>query len=83
MPRTTLFDTSVVYRTQVKTFTVALAVLDVGLEQVRVRPAFRTEETRRLRRKIALAVVEIRRRDGVFPPPPKIGLATRYNPLHN
>lgn len=80
--RFTLFDTSVVYRTQVKTFTVARSLLRSGLEQVRVLPAYRTEETRQLRQRIALAVVEIRRSGGQFSLPPELGLATRHSALH-
>lgn len=77
-PRITLFDKSVVYRAQVKTFSVARQMLSSELQQVRVMPPYRDEATRQIRHRIAKAVVAIRQGGGDFPLAPKSGLATIY-----
>lgn len=77
-PGLSLFDESVVFKAQVKTFSVARQILSNELECVRVLPPYRDEATLQVRHKIAKAVIAIRQGDGKFPVKPKCGLTTIY-----
>lgn len=67
-----------VYRTQVKTFSVALS-LNVDWRYLRILPAYRNLVANKVRKDTADAVRALRAQKQAFPLPPRQGIAT---PMH-